>query len=329
MRPLAPSRRRLAVLLPCLDEEVAIGGVVTDFRRALPEAIVYVFDNDSTDRTAAVAAAAGATVVRSPRRGKGHVVQHMFETVDADIYVLADGDGTYPADRAPELVRLLEESGAAMVVGSRVAAPDSRAFKPVNRLGNRILSRLIDALFDAELTDVLSGYRVMTRDFVRSFRSRSPGFEIETEITLQALVRRRAVRELPIPYVARPAGSHSKLSALPDGLQIIRVIVTLFKDYKPLRFFLTLSVLATLAGLAAGWLPVADYVETRFVRHVPLALLAAALEILAVLFAGTGLVLDALVRFHVETLEGLDAVRRERDAAGPPVARAGVLDRED
>jgi len=328
VRPPEPRRRQIAVLLPCLNEEVAIGGVVADFRRALPDAVVYVFDNVSTDRTAAVAAAAGATVVRSPLRGKGHVVQHMFESVDADIYVLADGDGTYAADRAPDLVRLLEESGAAMVVGSRVADPGSKAFRPVNRLGNRILSRLIDALFDADLADVLSGYRVMTRDFVRSFRTRSPGFEIETEITLQALVRRRVVREMPIPYLARPAGSHSKLSALPDGLQIFRFIVTLFKDYKPLRFFMSLAVLAAVAGLLAGWVPIVDYVETRYVDHVPLALLAAALEILAVLFAGTGLVLDALVRFHVETLEALDVLRRERDPVSQPAVRAGVPDRE-
>jgi hypothetical protein len=308
---------RMAVLIPCLDEEATVGRVVTDFRQAFPGADVYVFDNGSSDRTADVARAAGATVVSSPRPGKGNVVRHMFRTVEADLYVLVDGDGTYPAAHAPALVQALRQSGAEMVVGTRLADHDRKAFRPLHRLGNRMITRLIGTLFSAHLTDVLSGYRVLSRDLVRALQLRSTGFEIETEMTLQCLVRHRTMVEVPIAYASRPPGSRSKLSTFTDGLHIGRVIVLIFRDYKPLPFFMTLGGVCLVAGILAGWRPIADYVEARYVRHVPLALLAAALEILAVLFGGIGLVLDSLARFHLDTLESIEALRREpapRDA---------------
>lgn len=307
--------RRCAVLIPCLDEEATIGGVVAGFRRILPEATVYVFDNGSSDRTAAVAAAAGAVVVASPRRGKGNVVRHMLRTVDADVFFLVDGDATYPPEAAPDMLRLLEEGGARMVVGSRLRSSRSHAFRPLHRFGNHLLSGMIRALFASQVTDVLSGYRAFTAGTARSLRLVSEGFEIETEMTLQVLVRHLSIREVPVEYAPRPAGSRSKLNTISDALRILQVIALIFKSYKPLPFFFALGLLSFLGGLAAGWRPVMDYVETRFVSHVPLALLAAALEILAVLFWGTALILDAIVRFHLDTLEGIDALRGAGGAA--------------
>jgi glycosyltransferase involved in cell wall biosynthesis len=309
--------RGCAVLIPCLDEEHTIGSVVSDFRRVLPDARIYVFDNGSSDRTAAVAAAAGATVVASPRRGKGNVVRHMLRTVDAEVYLLVDGDATYPPDAAPAMLRLLEESGGGMVVGERLRSARPRAFRPLHRFGNRLLSRMIRVLFSAQVTDVLSGYRAFTSATARSLRLRSEGFEIETELTLQALVRDVVIREMPVEYAPRPAGSVSKLDTIADALHILKFIALIFKSYRPFPFFSGLASLCFVGGLLAGWRPVVDFVETRYVSHVPLALLAAALEILAVLFWGIALVLDAIVRFHLEALDSNDSARRTSPSAEP------------
>lgn len=272
-----------------------------------------MFDNKSTDETARVAAEAGATVVASPRQGKGHVVQHMFRVVVADLYVMADGDGTYPAAAAPALVAALEDSGADMVVGVRLAQHDRGAFRVLHGFGNRMISGLISRLFAAPVTDVLSGYRVFSRAFIRRLYLRSGDFEIETEITLQAIVRNAAIVEYPIHYGTRPAGSESKLNTFTDGWQVFGSIFLIFKDYKPLLFFSWLSVLCCGLGLVAGWYPVMDYLETRFVSHVPLALLAAALEILAVLFFGIGLILNAITKFHLENQEAVGQMQRILD----------------
>jgi glycosyltransferase involved in cell wall biosynthesis len=291
----------VAVLLPCYNEEVTVAKVVRDFRAALPHAAVYVFDNNSTDHTAELARAAGAVVVRSPRQGKGHVVKHMFEIVDADLLVMADGDDTYPADSAPELLRALTDSGADMVVGMRLSRFDDRAFRRLHEFGNKLISGTISLLFRAPITDVLSGYRVFTRHFARSLYLKSGGFDVETELTLQALVRNCVIREVPVHYRSRPEGSVSKLNTFADGLHIFRAIILIFKDYKPLAFFSLLAAAAFVLGLIAGWFPVKDYLQNRYVSHVPLAMLAAALEILAALFLGIGLILHAVTRFHVET----------------------------
>ncbi|HXV14448.1 MAG TPA: glycosyltransferase [Candidatus Krumholzibacteria bacterium] len=312
-------KARTAVLLPCYNEAVTIGQVVADFRAALPDAVVYVFDNASDDDTAAKARAAGAVIVPSPRRGKGNVVRHMFRTVDADLYVMADGDGTYPAHAAPELIRALEQTDADMVVGTRLQHSAPKSFRSLHGLGNRVISGLISSLFSASLTDVLSGYRVFRRHFVRTLYLRSSGFEIETEITLQALVKERDILEVPVPYGARPEGSHSKLRTWSDGALVLKSILLIFRDYKPLAFFSCVAGVCFVLGLLAGWLPVKDYIETRFVSHVPLALLAAALEVLAVLFQGIGLILNAIKRFHQENQEMMSAIlkRFDQDHEGP------------
>lgn len=307
----------IAVLLPCLNEETTVGKVVADFRAALPEARIYVFDNQSTDRTAVRARQAGAEVVISPKRGKGNVVRHMLRHVQAGIYVLADGDDTYPAEAAREMLRVLRETDADMVVGSRLARHDPGAFRLFHKLGNRLITGWIALLFRARLTDVLSGYRVLRRSCARGLHIRCDGFEVETEMTLQALVRDRRIVEVPVHYRARPRGSVSKLESFSDGGHIMKLVVLIFKDYKPLVFFSTLGIVAAILGIFAGWPPVMDYVRTRYVSHVPLALLAAALEILAVLFAGTGLVLNAIRRYHAEMLDALERAQQSPDDQPP------------
>jgi glycosyltransferase involved in cell wall biosynthesis len=293
--------KKIAVLLPCYNEEVTIGKVVADFRTALPAADIYVFDNNSRDKTAQSAADAGAIVVPSPAQGKGNVVKHMFRVVDADIYVMADGDDTYPASMASDLIQALEESGADMVVGTRLKDHDKTAFRVLHEFGNKLISGLISVLFSSTIKDALSGYRVFSQHFVRTLYLRSGGFEIETEITLQALIKDRIIQEVPIRYGSRPPGSVTKLNTFSDGLHVFKVMFLIFKDYKPLVFFSSLSILCFALGLIAGLYPISDYLTTRFVSHVPLALLAAALEILAVLFLGIGLILNAITRFHMES----------------------------
>lgn len=297
------SGKKIAVLLPCYNEEVTIGKVVTDFRRVLPAADIYVFDNNSTDNTAGIAREAGAIVHRSPKQGKGNVVQHMFRLVEAEIYVLADGDDTYPADMAGKLIRVLEESDTDMVVGTRLKNYEHGSFRILHEFGNKLISKLISMLFASSVTDVLSGYRVFNEHFVHTLYLKSGGFEIETEITLQAIVKNCVIKEIPVQYTTRPPGSISKLNTLSDGLHILKCVFLIFKDYKPLVFFLCISALCFVLGLVAGWYPIADYLTTRYVSHVPLALLAAALEILAVLFLGIGLILNAITRFHMESQE--------------------------
>ncbi|MFH1755401.1 MAG: glycosyltransferase family 2 protein, partial [Candidatus Latescibacterota bacterium] len=243
------SGKKVAVLLPCYNEEVTIGKVVGDFRNALPFASVYVFDNNSSDQTAGNAAKAGAIVVYSPRRGKGNVVKHMFREVDADIYVMADGDDTYPADMAGTLIEALEESGVDMVVGTRLAHHDKKAFRAFHGFGNTLISKLISLLFSSSLTDVLSGYRVFSRHFARTLYLTAGGFEVETEMTLQALVKNCFIKEIPVRYSSRPEGSESKLNTFSDGLMICKGMFLIFKDYRPFVFFSALSISCFLLGL--------------------------------------------------------------------------------
>jgi glycosyltransferase involved in cell wall biosynthesis len=298
----------VAVLIPCYNEALTIGRVVREFRDALPDSRVFVYDNASSDETAQRAAEAGATVRHSPRRGKGNVVRHMLREIDAEIYLVVDGDDTYPAAMAGSMVDLLQRSGADMVVGTRLERHHRSAFPTWHAFGNRLISGLISLLFAAQVSDVLSGYRAFTRELVRRIYLRSQGFDIETELTLQTLVRGQVIRETPIQYGTRPSGSTSKLSTWSDGWRIIRLMLLIFRDYKPLVFFSALSLLCFVLGLGFGWQPVVDYLQTRFVSHVPLALLAAALEILAGLFLGIGLILDAITRFHVESQERMQEI---------------------
>jgi glycosyltransferase involved in cell wall biosynthesis len=290
----------VAILVPCLNEASTVGRVVGAFRRVLPDAVVYVFDNNSTDATADVARAHGAQVVLSSRRGKGNVVRHMFEVVEADVFVMVDGDDTYPAEVAPELIRSLQTTGADMVVGTRMQSHASGAFRLFHTSGNRLLAWLISHLFRIRVTDILSGYRVFSRDFVKTVPLISEGFEVETELTLQAAAKGFAIVERPIDYGARPPGSVSKLNTFADGVLILRSLAKIFKDYKPQVFFTTLAALFAVCSLLAGVPPILDYYRARYVWHVPLAVLAAALAVLSMLSLGIGLVLDTVNRYHVE-----------------------------
>lgn len=285
---------RIAVILPCYNEEAAIAQVVRDFRAALPQATVYVYDNNSTDATAARAREAGAVVRREARQGKGHVVRRMFADVEADIYVLADGDGTYDAASAPAMVARLAAEGLDMVVGSRLSTYADEAFRRGHRFGNDLLTGFLGLCFGRSFTDILSGYRVFSRRFVKSFPALSAGFETETELSVHALELRMPFAEMPTPYGARPAGSASKLRTYRDGFRILITIVNLFKEERPLAFFSIIAAALALTALGLAAPIFVTYLETGLVPRFPTAILATGLMILACLSATCGLILDTV-----------------------------------
>ncbi|MCO4748204.1 MAG: glycosyltransferase [Proteobacteria bacterium] len=306
MAPTAQENPRVAVLLPCYNEAATVEKCVRDFREALPHAVVYVFDNNSTDDTGALAAAAGAEVVRSARQGKGHVVQHMFRVIDADIYVMADGDDTYPAADAPRLIQELAVHHADMLVGSRLQDHEGNdSFRPLHVLGNGMFVSLVNLLFRVKLRDILSGYRVFSRRFVDTIPLSAGGFGIETDMTLNALSKGMYIIEVPIHYGSRPEGSESKLDTWRDGVVILTAIVRLFKDYKPLMFFGGLALLFGFLSLLSGSAPVLDYIRTGLVGRFPLAILAASLGVLSALMFSVGLILDTAARYHREVFFAL------------------------
>jgi hypothetical protein len=290
------SSPRLAVLLPCYDEEKTVAATVKAFAKALPTADIYVYDNNSRDRTRDVAREAGATVLSERYQGKGHVVRRMFADIDADIYVMADGDNTYHAPSATSLVETLIRERLDMVVGRRVPNGDPNAFRPGHRFGNRALSGLVRWIFGGDFNDVLSGYRAFSRRFVKSFPALSRGFDVEVELTVHALSMCLPVGEVDTPYVARPAGSISKLSTYRDGLRIARMIVRLLKDEKPLVLFSLISaVLASVSVVLAValWL---GHQETEQASAVVTAVLSLGAMVLAVASLACALVLDTVAR---------------------------------
>ncbi len=285
---------RVAVILPCYNEAAAIGKVVREFRAALPQAVVYVYDNNSRDDTVARAREAGAAVRREARQGKGHVVRRMFADVEADIYVLADGDGTYDAASAPALVEKLVTERLDMVVGSRLAAYEGEAFRRGHRFGNDLLTGFLGLCFGRTFTDILSGYRVFSRRFVKSFPALSAGFETETELSVHALELRMPIAEVATPYRARPAGSASKLRTYRDGFRILMTILNLFKEERPLAFFSIIAGALSLASLILAYPVILTYVETGLVPRFPTAILSTGLMILATLSLTCGFVLDTV-----------------------------------
>jgi glycosyltransferase involved in cell wall biosynthesis len=293
--PIEIRELRVAVLLPCYNEEAAVAQTVAAFRAALPDARVYVYDNNSNDRTREEAAAAGA-IVRSERmQGKGHVVRRMFADVEADVYVMADGDATYDAAAAPDLVRKLVGEQLDMVVGARKSEVEE-AYRPGHALGNKLFTGLLSSLFGRSFSDIFSGYRVFSRRFAKSFPALSRGFETETEISVHALELAMPVAEVVTAYGARPAGSHSKLSTWRDGGRILRTIVHLYRIERPVLFYGSFALfLAALAVVLA--IPLAiTYFQTGLVPRFPTAILATGLMILAFLSFFTGLILDTVVR---------------------------------
>ena len=287
-------RARVAVLVPCYNEERTVRRVVDDFRRVLPRATVYVFDNASTDATAAEARAAGAVVVREKRRGKGNVIASMFAKIDADFYLMVDGDDTYPAEAAPALLAPLVREEADMVVGQRLSTFGEGSFRPLHVFGNKLVRWSINTIFSARLTDIMSGYRAFTREVALSLPVVASGFDVETEMTLQLLYRRFLVLEVPVEYRARPEGSFSKLNTFRDGALVLLKILGMLKAYKPLTFFGSLALVVAVVGLVVGYFPVREYVTERFVYSVPKAVLAASCMILATVLAAMGVLLHTL-----------------------------------
>jgi glycosyltransferase involved in cell wall biosynthesis len=286
---------RIAVLLPCFNEEAAIGATVAGFRAALPAARIYVYDNNSQDGTAAAAAAAGATVRTERMQGKGHVVRRRFADVEADIYVMADGDATYDAAAAPALVAKLVDERLDMVVGARRSEVEE-AYRRGHRLGNRLFTGLLSSLFGRSFSDIFSGYRIFSRRFVKSFPALSRGFETETEISVHALELAMPVAELLTSYAARPEGSHSKLSTWRDGWRIARTIVHLFRIERPVLFYGGFGLMLAAAALVLAVPLAVTYAETGLVPRFPTAILITGMMIVAALSFMTGLILDTVVR---------------------------------
>jgi glycosyltransferase involved in cell wall biosynthesis len=289
------STMRIAVLVPCFNEEAAVATVIADFRKALPSARIFVYDNNSSDRTVAVAREAGAEVRRERRQGKGHVVRRMFADIDADIYVLVDGDATYDAASAPRMIDALVSDRLDMVVGFRVDQVET-AYRRGHRAGNWMLTGFLSSVFGQAFKDILSGYRVLSRRFVKSFPVLSDGFEIETELSVHALELALPVTEIETPYYARPAGSFSKLNTWRDGFRILGTILKLYRSEKPLRFFGAIGIFLILVSIGLAIPILVTYLEQGVVPRLPTAVLSMGLMILAVLSMSSGLVLDTVTR---------------------------------
>ncbi|WP_120290514.1 glycosyltransferase family 2 protein [Tardiphaga sp. 71_E8_N1_1] len=286
---------RVAILIPCFNEEIAVATVVNDFRKALPAATIYVYDNNSTDRTREVASQAGATVRSEHRQGKGHVVRRMFCDIDADIYVLVDGDATYDATSAPAMIEALLNDRLDMVVGRRIEQQVT-AYRLGHRSGNSLLTGFLSMTFGQNFKDVLSGYRVFSRRFVKSLPVLSDGFEIETELSVHALQLALPVAEIETPYFARPQGSISKLSTWKDGFRILGTIMKLYRSEKPLRFFGTIGLFFGIVSIGLAIPVTVTYLETGLVPRLPTAVLSTGLMIVGVLAFSSGLVLDTVTR---------------------------------
>ena len=290
-----PAQPRVAVLVPCFNEEAAVATVIADFRAILPSAEIFVYDNNSSDRTVAVARDAGAQVRSERRQGKGHVVRRMFADIDADIYVLVDGDATYDAASAPRMIEMLLSDHLDMVVGFRVDQADA-AYRPGHRTGNRMLTGFLSSVFGQAFKDTLSGYRVFSRRFVKSFPVLSDGFEIETELSVHALELALPVAEIETPYYARPEGSFSKLNTWRDGFRILGTILKLYRSEKPLRFFTAFGFFLTLVSIGLAIPVIVTYFEEGIVPRLPTAVLSMGLMIFAAMSVSSGLVLDTVTR---------------------------------
>lgn len=296
MESIADTSPRIAVLIPCYNEGPTVGEVVAAFRAELPTARIYVFDNDSADDTVAKARAAGATVLREPRRGKGFVVQSMFRRVEADVYIMVDGDGTYPAAEVHRLIAPIINGDADMVVGSRLHAATQSEFRQLNRWANRLVLALLNSSFKVKLTDILSGYRAFNRRFVKGLPLFGGGFEIETELTIKAIARGMRIVEVPTTLTSRPEGSHSKIKFFRDGALILNTILALFRDYKPLTFFGGVGLFLVLLALIPGVIVVVQMLRPGFVTHISWAVLAVGMGLMGMLLILAGLILHTIVR---------------------------------
>ena len=293
---LVQENTRVAVLLPCYNEEITIGKVVRDFKAALPGADVYVYDNNSTDRTAEIATAEGAIVRKEPRQGKGNVIRAMFEDIDADVYVMADGDDTYPADAAPDMVAKILE-GYDMVIGDRLSSTYFQENKrPFHNFGNRLVRGSINGLFGAHVTDIMTGYRAFSFGFVKTYPVLSRGFEIETEMTIHSLNNNLRLYEMPIQYRDRPAGSVSKLNTVGDGVKVMSTIFRMIREYKPLPFFGGLGTIIGIIGIILCGQVASEFWATGMVARFPTLIGAVMLVIAGLLLIVAGIILDVMAK---------------------------------
>ena len=306
---------QIAVIVPCRDEAASIANVVRDFRAAIPGATLFVYDNNSDDETAKIASEAGAVVRAELLPGKGNVVRRMFADIDADIYVLVDGDDTYDAASAGKLVEKLESDILDMVTGVRVPVDDD-SYRPGHKFGNFVLTRLVSLVFGSRSSDLLSGYRAFSRRFVKSFPALTSGFEIETELTVHALELRMPIAEIETPYSSRPSGSESNLKTIQDGLRILKTIVWLTKTERPLHFFGLIFAILAAASITLAWPLFTTFLETGLVPRFPTALLSTGLMLLAFLSMACGIILDTVTRGRQEMkrLHYLSIARHRRGA---------------
>ena len=294
--PEANNDTSIAVLLPCYNEEATIGKVVRDFKAALPDAAIYVYDNNSTDRTAEIAAAEGAIVRKEPRQGKGNVVRAMFEDIDADVYVMADGDDTYPADAAPAMVEKVLE-GYDMVIGDRLSSTYFQENKrPFHNFGNRLVRGSINGLFGAHVTDIMTGYRAFNFTFVKTYPVLSRGFEVETEMSIHSLNNNLRLFEMPIQYRDRPEGSVSKLDTVGDGIKVMSTIFRMIREYKPLPFFGGLGLIIGIVGIVLCGTVTFEFAKTGVVTHFPTLIGAVMLVITGLLLIIAGIILDVMAK---------------------------------
>ena len=286
---------KTAVLIPCYNEEQTIAKVVMDFKTVLPDAVIYVYDNNSTDKSAALATEAGAIVRHEYAQGKGNVIRRMFREIDAECYIMVDADDTYPAEAAPEMVRLVLEKNADMVIGDRLSTTYSQENKrPLHNFGNNVVKSSINRLFHTDIQDIMTGYRAFSYEFVKTFPVLSSGFEIETEMTIHAVDRKMQVESIPVVYRDRPEGSESKLNTVSDGVRVLRTIIKLYRNYRPLRFFGMISIVLALLSVAF-FIPVfIAYLETGEVARFPTLIVCGIVMVIALLMFVAGVILSTL-----------------------------------
>ena len=306
------NKAKIVILIPCLNEEITIGKVIHDFQDAIPEAKIIVFDNNSTDRTAAIARECGAEVTPESRPGKGHVVASMFRKVDADYYVIVDGDDTYSAEHVRKLLEPVMKEQADMAVAVRLAEYTATSFRPLHVFGNNLVRRLVNWIFKSNLSDIMSGYRAYSRELVQSIPILSSGFEVETEITIRILDYGFRIKEVPLPYRERPEGSVSKLRTFHDGFRVLAEIARIAKAYKPFTFFGGIGLAFILAGGISGIWVILDYLEDEYVNKVPTAILATGFMLLGFGSMGIGILLNTISYRFRENMRQLHKIIRSR-----------------
>lgn len=295
---------KVAVLIPCYNEAKTIAKVVTDYRTALPEADIYVYDNNSSDGTDEIARQAGAIVRYETRQGKGNVIRTMFREINADCYLMIDGDDTYPSENAREMVDLVLEKNVDMVVGDRLSATYFTENKrPFHNLGNRVVRGLVNSFFAGDITDIMTGYRAFSYQFVKSFPVLSKGFEIETEMTIHALDKNLSVKSVPVEYRDRPDGSESKLNTYSDGFKVLRTIVRLLKEYKPMRFFGWMAAVVFLLAAVLFAPVLVEYLKTGLVPRFPTLIVSSVAAVIGLLLLVCGIILDTVAKKHRQLFE--------------------------